>query len=55
MEKKELMEQIKRYEDVIDYDFWFITQIHNTVVKLYGKEVWENIINEVSKNLRKEY
>lgn len=49
------MEQIKRYEDVIDYDFWYITQIHNAVVKICGKDVWDKVIDEVSKNLRKEY
>ena len=39
MEKEELMERIKRYEETIDYDFWFISSIKESVIEITDKDV----------------
>lgn len=51
MEKEELMERIKRYEETIDYDFWFISSIKESVIEITDKETWEKVLNSVSSKI----
>ena len=48
--KEELMERIKRYEETIDYDFWFIEYIKESVIELADESFWEKVMLKVSLN-----
>lgn len=47
--------QIKRYEEIIDYDFWFISSIKESVIEITDEETWEKVLNRVSSKILQRY
>lgn len=48
MEKEELIKQLERYENVIDYDFWMMTAIKESVIELTDEDFWQKVMLKVS-------
>lgn len=46
-----MINQIKRYEEIIDYDFWFISSIKESVIEIIDNETWEKVLNLVSSKI----
>lgn len=46
-----MRKQLERYENKIDYDFWFIQYIKESVIELAGKEMWDDVQNLVSSKM----
>ena len=47
--------QMERYEAKIDYDFWFIQYIKESVIELAGKDMWDDVLNLVSSKMYGKY
>ena len=47
--------KMERMENVIDYDFWFIQYIKESVIELAGKDMWEDVLNLVSSKMYGKY
>lgn len=48
MEKEELIKQLERYEAVIDYDFWMLSAIKESVIELSDEDFWQKVMLKVS-------
>lgn len=48
MEKEELIKQLERYENVIDYDFWMMSAIKESVIELTDEDFWQKVMLKVS-------
>lgn len=46
-----MMERIKRCEEIIDYDSWFISSIKESVIEITNEETWNKVLNLVSSKI----